>query len=110
MLRCIQSGISPSYTLYYNFDKELVTNEHSFIFGSDYSGNKEEITNTVCGVKGYLSSVKGAEIKDYLRLSDTASVTRFDNGVYTVVNFGEKEIVTEFGNVPAKSFITGRGE
>jgi len=109
-LRCIESGISPSYTLYYNFDKELVTNEHSFIFGSNYSGNKEEIINTVCGIKDYLESVKGAEIKDYIRLSDTASVTEFDNGVYTVVNFGEKEIVTDYGKVPAKDYITGRGE
>ena len=110
LLRCIESGISPSYTLYYNFENELVTNEHSFIYGSKYSGNKDEIIGDVCSIKDYLAKVKGAEIKDYIRLSDTASVTKFDNGVYTVVNFGEKEIVTDYGKVPAKGYITGRGE
>ena len=110
LLRCVESGISPSYTLYYNFENELVTNEHSFIFGSNFDGNKDEIIKTVGGIKDYLESVKGAEISDYIRLSDTASVTKFDNGVYTVVNFGEKEIDTEYGKVPAKNYITGRGE
>lgn len=110
LLRCIESGISPSYTLYYNFDKELVTNEHSFIFGSHFEGNKEEIVNTVSDVKDYLKSVEGATVNDYVRLSDTASVTKFDNGVFTVVNFSDVEITTDYGKVPARSYITGRGE
>lgn len=110
LLRCVESGISPSYTLYYNFDKEIVTNAHSFIFGSHFAGNREEITTTLNSVKDYLDSVEGAAITDYVRLSQTASVTEFDNGVYTVVNFGDTEIQTAYGNVPAKSYITGRGE
>lgn len=110
LLRCIESGISPSYTLYYNFDKELVTNEHSFIFGSHFKGNREDIINTVTSVKDYLDSVEGATVADYVRLSETASVTKFDNGVYTVVNFSDSEIITDYGNVTAKSYITGRGE
>lgn len=110
MLRCIEGGISPSYTLYYNFENELVTNEHSFIYGSHYSGNKDDIINTVKGVKEYFSSVEGAEIKEYIRLNDNASVTKFSNGIYAVVNMGDKEIVTDYGNIPAKSYITGRGE
>lgn len=110
LLRCIESGISPSYTLYYNFDKEIVTNAHSFIFGSHFAGNQEDIVETLNGIKDYLDSVEGASITDYLRLSQTASVTEFDNGVYTVVNFGDSEIETAYGKVPAKSYITGRGE
>lgn len=110
LLRCIESGISPSYTLYYNFKNELVTNEHSFIFGSHFEGNKADIISTVNGIKEYLSSVEGAVISDYVRLSNTASVTKFDNGVFAVVNFGDSEIMTDYGNIPAKSYITGRGE
>jgi len=108
LLRCIESGISPSYTLYYNFENELVTNEHSFIYGSHFDGNKEDIKTTLNGVKEYLNSVKGAAISEYIRLSDTASITKFDNGVYTVVNFSEEEIVTDYGKVSPKSYITGR--
>ncbi len=110
LLRCVESGISPSYTLYYNFDKELVTNEHTFIFGSYYEGNKEDIISEVNSIKEYLNSVKGATITDYVRLSDMSSVTKFDNGVFTVVNFSDEEIITDYGKVPARSYITGRGE
>jgi hypothetical protein len=39
-----------------------------------------------------------------------SSVTKFDNGVFTVVNFSEVEIITDYGKVPARSYITGRGE
>ena len=110
LLRCIESGISPSYTLYYNFDKELVTNEHSFIFGSHFEGNKEDIISTVNSVKAYLDSINGATITDYIRLSDMSSVTKFDNGVFTVVNFSDVDIITDYGKVPARNYITGRGE
>ena len=110
LLRCIESGISPSYTLYYNFENELVTNEHSFIFGSEYKGNKDSIINNINDIKDYLEGINGAIIVDYIRVSDTVSVTKFDNGVYVVVNFGETEIVTDYGKVSAKSYITGRGE
>lgn len=110
LLRCIESGISPSYTLYYNFDKELVTNENTFIFGSHFEGNKEDIVTTVNSVKDYLNSINGATITDYTRLSDMSSVTKFDNGVFAVVNFSDVEITTDYGKVPARSYITGRGE
>ncbi len=110
LLRCIESGISPSYTLYYNFDKELVTNEHTFIFGSHFEGNKEDIISTVNSVKDYLDSINGATIIDYTRLSDKSSVTKFDNGVFAVINFSDVEIITDYGKIPARSYITGRGE
>ena len=107
LLRCISSGISPSYTLLKNYESELISSNHSFIFASVYSGNKKEIINSVNDVKEYLKSVSGASITDYVRLDENASLTKFDNGVFAVVNYGEKEIETEYGNVAPKSYITG---
>lgn len=110
LLRCIESGISPSYTLYYNFESELVTSEHSFIYGSHFDGNKDNIISSINGIKDYLEDIEGACVTEYIRLSDTAAVTKFDNGVYAVVNYGETQITTDYGTVSAKSYITGRGE
>ena len=70
----------------------------------------DSIIDTVKGIKDYISSVEWATITEYIRLGDSASVTKFSNGVYAVVNMGDTEIVTDYGNVPAKSYITGRGE
>lgn len=108
LLRCVAGGISPSYTLYYNFESELVTSEQSFIFGCEYGGNRDEIIKTVTSLKNYLDSVSGAVISNYFRLSDDVSVTVFDNGVYVAVNFGYSDVETDYGNIAAKSYITGR--
>lgn len=108
LLRCIESGISPSYTLYYNYENELATNDNSFIFGSSFEGNKKSLISEVDEIKDYLNSIENAEVKDYVRLSQSSSLIKFDNGVYAVVNFSDKDIETEYGTVSAKGYIIGR--
>ncbi|MBE6778555.1 MAG: hypothetical protein E7541_04125 [Ruminococcaceae bacterium] len=108
LLRCVRAGIAPSYTLTYNYDKELITSEHTFIYGSSYEGNKGKILDTADTLKGYLESIEGATITGYDVISDDVSVTRYSNGVYAVVNLGDTEAQTDYGKVPADSWITGR--
>ncbi len=107
LLRCVRAGISPSYTLTYNYDNELISSDHSFIFGSSYEGNKERIVETVNGVKEYLQSIEGATITEYVNLTDDVTVTTFSNGVYAVVNTGETDASTAYGDVAAGTWITG---
>ncbi len=108
LLRCVRAGISPSYTLTYNYDNELITSVQSFIFGSSFEGNKERILESVDSVKNYLESIKGATIAEYENITDDVTVTTFSNGVYAVVNTGETAVSTAYGEVPADSWITGR--
>lgn len=108
MLRCAESGISPSYTVYKNYANELVTNDNTFIFGSYFDGIKDSIINDVQGMSDYLKAVNNAEINDYILINNDVRVVKFNNGVYTVVNFSEKEIETDYGTVQAKSYIYGR--
>ncbi len=107
MLRCISSGIAPSYTLTYNYDNELITNEQTMIFGSSYEGNKAMIESTYGNIKDYLKSIDGATVAGYDILSTDVRVTRFSNGVYTVVNFGDTAVETAYGTVEAGGWITG---
>ncbi len=108
LLRCIRAGVSPAYTLTYNYDNELITSDQSFIYGSSYEGNKEAILHTVDSVKSYLQSIEGATITQYDVLTADASITYFSNGVYAVVNEGNTAVQTAYGEVPAGSWITGR--
>lgn len=108
LLRCIESGISPTYTLTYNYDNELITSDHSFIFATSYSKNIDNISKKINSAKEYLSSIDKAKVSGYKMLSDDVRITYFDNGVYSVVNYSSEEVNTEYGNVGAKSFITGR--
>ncbi len=107
LLRCISAGIAPSYTLTYNYDKELVTNEQTLIFGSSYEGNKEKITSAHGDIKDYIKSIDGATVAGYDIISADVRVTRFSNGVYAVVNYGDTAVNTAYGTVEAGGWITG---
>lgn len=107
-LRCVESGISPTYTLTYNYDNELITTDHSFIFATSYSKNINGISEKINSVKSYLSSIDKAKISGYKMLSSDVRITYFDNGVYSVVNYSSEATDTEYGRVAANSFITGR--
>lgn len=108
LLRCIEAGVAPGFTLTYNYDNELITSQHSFIFGSSYEGNKQKISDIDKAVGDYYRSVDKAKILDYKLLSQTLRVTEFDNGVYAVVNYGSEDENTAYGTVPAHGWITGR--
>lgn len=107
LLRCVSAGIAPSYTLTYNYDNELITNEQTMIFGSSYEGNKEKIESAHSDIKDYLKSIDGATVAGYDVISGDVRATRFSNGVYVVVNYGDTAVSTAYGTVEAGGWITG---
>lgn len=109
LLTCIESGMAPSYTVIANYDNELKDSEHSFIYGSVYENQKETLVNQVLENIDYFESIKKAEIIDYIALNEDIRITKFSNGVFTVVNYGNTEYNTEYGVVSAMSYITGMG-
>lgn len=108
ILRCIESGISPTYTLTANYDNELITSDHSFLFGTNYEGLKGSISDFVASYKPYFESIKGAKIAEYEMINDDVRISYFDNGVYTVVNYSDKVVETAYGKVLPKGYITGK--
>ncbi len=109
ILFCVESGMTPSYTVIANYEKELATSQKSFVYGSAYDGIKSDIKSSANKLKDYIESIKDAAVKDYTVIDRNVRITEFDNGVYAVVNYGENEVNTDFGTVAAKSWITGRG-
>jgi len=107
LLRCVEVGISPSYTLLCNYDRELITSQHSFVFSSAFAGVKERAVRSVKELAKYLESVRGATISGYT-LRENVRITQFDNGVYTAVNYGNQIAETEYGDIPPRAFVTGR--
>ena len=109
LLRCIEAGIAPGFTLTNNYDNELITSQHSFIYSSLYSGQKQKIIDIYERVNGYYTSIKGAKVCGYKLLNKDLRITQFDNGVVVIVNYGDAGVNTEYGFVPAHSWIT-KGE
>ena len=49
-----------------------------------------------------------AEIVGYEIINKDVRITRFAGGGYTVVNYGEAPVATQYGEVDAKGYIYGR--
>ena len=108
LLRCVSSGIAPSYTLIKDYDNSLITSSHAFLPSSVYGSNKDSIFKETEQISPVLKSVQNATITGFTVLKKDLTKTDFDNGVWTVVNFSDSAQECEYGTVPAKSFISGR--
>lgn len=109
LLTCIESGMTPSYTVISNYENELRNSKHSFIYGSVYENQKSTLIDTAKANQDYFNSIKGTEIVDYVVVNENVRITKFSNGVYTVVNYGDTDYKSDYGVVSAKSYITGIG-
>lgn len=107
LLSCVESGTTPSYTIINNYDNDFINSHYSFIYGSVYSDRKDGFTDGVKSTSKYFESIKGATIKNHTVINKDVRITRFSNGVYSVVNYGDTEYQSEYGKVEPKSFITG---
>ena len=109
LLTCIESGMTPSFTVVANYENELRNSNHSFIYGSVYENQSEALVGSVKENEKYLNSIKGATITEYTVVNKDVRITKFSNGVWVAVNYGETEADTEYGVVKANSYITGKG-
>lgn len=97
VLRCIESGTTPSYTIIANYENELRNSNHTFIWGSVYGNQKESFVNDIKVTSKYFNSIKGAEISKYTIVNEYVKITEFDNGAWAVVNYGDTDYESEFG-------------
>ena len=105
ILKCAESGISPSYSLIYNYSNELVTSKYSETFGGNYRLQKEEIAEQINAFSDYYEKIGTAVITDHEILGNGLRVTTFDNGVKAVVNFSGSELFYGDISCAAESYI-----
>ncbi|MBR4973512.1 MAG: hypothetical protein IKY45_03510 [Clostridia bacterium] len=105
VLKCIESGISPSFTLTYNYDNSFASSKFSAIPVSYYNGQKEKIVETVNKVNDVLENTSNATISQHLVLENGLRVTKFDNGATVIVNYSDETVDYEGASVGAKDYI-----
>lgn len=72
-----------------------------------FDGIKEDIYSVVNKAKDYLKLTGNAEIVGYEIINKDVRITRFAGGGYTVVNYGEAPVATQYGEVAAGAIYTG---
>ena len=109
VLKCIESGIAPSFTLSYNYDNSFASAKFSAISVSHFNGQREKIAQTINEVNAILEKTADAAILWHGVGKNGLRVTKFDNGVTIAVNYGDKAVAYQDKKVAAKDYIVLEG-
>lgn len=107
LLRSIEAGTKPSYTLIKNYDRKL-KEEFDFYHSICYDDWQNSITDIYDKTSDYFKSIQGASIIEHHILDNELRQTVFSNGITVYVNYGDSAIATPYGNLEAGSFVFGK--
>lgn len=105
VLKCVETGIAPSFTLSKNYDNSMAQTKYSAIPMSQFDGLKERIAETVKNTSTVTTKVKGASITNHTLAENGLRITEFSNGIKIVVNYTEKPLEFAGQTVPAENYI-----
>lgn len=109
ILKCIESGIAPTFTLSNNYDNSLAQTKHSAIPLSKFDGLKSRIVETVKETSIITKKVKDASIKNHTICENGLRITEFDNGVKIAVNYTDKDLKIGNASVLAGKYVVLEG-
>ena len=109
ILKCIEAGIAPSFTLSYNYDNSFASSKFSSIPVSKFAGQKEKIVETVNELNKALEKISDATISQHEIFENGLRVTKFDNGFTAVVNYGDEAVNYQGNQIAAKNYIILEG-
>lgn len=103
-LKCVETGMIPSYTFSYRYNSSVITSEFSALSVSKFEGLKDETVNTAKKTEKLLKNLGNAKIKSYEIVNDELRITRFDNGMTVAVNYSDSSVLFESAEIKPKSF------
>lgn len=104
LLRAIEAGVSPSFTLSYSYDISLADSNNSSFYGMLYDNHKTEIFRTVQATSDYYQRIQNAQIVNHEILAENLRKTTFDNGVCVYVNYGDRDITVDGLLIKSQSY------
>lgn len=104
LLRAIEAGVSPSFTVSSIIDNCLMDNTGTQFYGILYENNISLIKDTVDKTATILNKIAGSGIKKHEIIYSGISKTEFNNGTVVYVNYTDEAVDVEGVSVKAKSF------
>ncbi len=109
ILRCVETGIAPSYTLIYDYDSTLATSEFYNLYGSSYKGIREDAIKNINRLSGVFEIIGDKTIKSHSVLDNGLRITEFDGGVTVAVNETDTEQSVNGKTIPAMDYAVWEG-
>lgn len=91
-LKAVESGSGLGFTLTENYNTELLNTTQSVLFGTKYSGLKEEIIAYINSYNTLYEKICDCEIMEHILLENDVRLTYFSNGICVYTNYSDKEV------------------
>lgn len=105
ILKAIENGASPSFTLSYDNTSELKSSGYSSYYSIQFSIWFNDLIETYEILNGALSQVRNALIVDHEEVADRIIEVTYDNGVRFLLNYNNVEVEYDGETIGALDFV-----
>lgn len=104
ILKCIESGLPLTYTLYKNYRSSLLTVDQSALAGALFESSRERIVSSYKELKSVFEKLGSSAIREHRIEESGLRVTVFENGVRIAVNETAADIAFNGETVKSMSY------
>lgn len=104
LLRCIESGIVPTYNVIYDFPQSAITSKYAVTRSADFENIREDIKTTISDTKQFYDTISGKNIVSHTVLNEDLRVVNYSDGITVYVNYGDTAQIVGGVNVGAHDF------
>jgi len=109
LLRAVEMGVSPSFTLCNDYDADFKTLPENVFYPSVYENIKSDIVQTTQNYKEFYEAIKDSYIVSH-KINGSVTESVFQNGVTVTVNHSDKAVLTDGKTLEAYSFAVSMGK
>lgn len=109
ILRCVESGLTPTFTVLHDYNSSYVNSKYPSLYGSAFEGIKEDIVNTAKELAPVLAKVEGAALVRHTVIKPGVRLSEYDNGVYIAVNETKAAATVNGKTVEAMNYTVWEG-
>lgn len=89
ILKCIESGIAPTYNVIYNFPQSAITSKYAVTRSAYFKNIGNDIENTISYTAELYKKISGKKIVSHTVLNDGLRAVKYSDGITVYVNFGD---------------------
>lgn len=109
LLKCIESGTTPTFLISYGNTSELKNTEYTEYFAVDYSILKASIIESYEYIDFVKEATEGTSVIEHSIIAENVMCSTYANGVSVYVNYGETDFVFGEITVPASDYAVEGG-
>ncbi len=103
-LKCIETGATPKYSLYYNSKSHLRDSISTDWFNGNFAEWQEQVTKQIGVYKNFVENIGDLSIESHIELASGVYKTDFASGKSVIVNYNESDFEYGAKTVPAGDF------